>query len=128
MLPLLIAARVFLSVVPCERTFEERNDALENVVLLLAQGTGGCDAFSIYYVEDAADLMRIQPFDEWAVALSDEGTPAYDRDHAAALAALGVPAFACTPDHFPEIMAAALERRPLPIPDSPGPPEAPAGG
>lgn len=50
------------------------------------------------------------------LALSDEGTPAYDRDHAAALAALGVPAFACTPDLFPEIMAAALEKRPLPIP------------
>ncbi|WP_377270907.1 VWA domain-containing protein [Peterkaempfera sp. SMS 1(5)a] len=51
------------------------------------------------------------------LALSDEGAPSYDRDHAAALAALGAPAFACTPDHFPEIMAAALERRPLPIPD-----------
>ncbi|MEU3691646.1 VWA domain-containing protein [Streptomyces narbonensis] len=50
------------------------------------------------------------------LALSDEGAPAYDRDHAAALAALGVPAFACTPDLFPEIMAAALEKRPLPIP------------
>ncbi len=50
------------------------------------------------------------------LALSDEGTPAYDRDHAAALAALGVPAFACTPGLFPEIMAAALEKRPLPIP------------
>ncbi|MFB7516898.1 VWA domain-containing protein [Streptomyces sp. NPDC056144] len=52
------------------------------------------------------------------LALSDEGAPAYDRDHAAALAALGAPAFACTPDHFPEIMAAALERRPLPIPEA----------
>ncbi|MFI6419847.1 VWA domain-containing protein [Streptomyces sp. NPDC050842] len=50
------------------------------------------------------------------LALSDEGAPAYDRDHAAGLAALGVPAFACTPDLFPEIMAAALEKRPLPIP------------
>ncbi|MBD0710979.1 hypothetical protein BU197_22175 [Streptomyces sp. CBMA291] len=50
------------------------------------------------------------------LALSDEGTPAYDREHAAALAALGVPAFACTPDLFPEVMAAALEKRPLPIP------------
>ncbi|MFH9722735.1 VWA domain-containing protein [Streptomyces sp. NPDC017254] len=50
------------------------------------------------------------------LALSDEGTPAYDRDHAAALAALGTPAFACTPDLFPEVMAAALEKRPLPIP------------
>ncbi|MFF0556027.1 vWA domain-containing protein [Streptomyces sp. NPDC020472] len=51
------------------------------------------------------------------LALSDEGAPAYDRDHAAALAALGVPAFACTPDLFPEIMAAALEKRPLPVPE-----------
>ncbi|MFC9247326.1 VWA domain-containing protein [Streptomyces sp. NPDC057136] len=51
------------------------------------------------------------------LALSDEGAPAYDREHAAALAALGAPAFACTPDLFPDIMAAAIERRPLPIPD-----------
>ncbi|MEU2233624.1 VWA domain-containing protein [Streptomyces vietnamensis] len=51
------------------------------------------------------------------LALSDEGAPAYDREHAAALAALGAPAFACTPDLFPEIMAAALEKRPLPIPE-----------
>lgn len=50
------------------------------------------------------------------LALSDEGAPAYDRDHAAALAALGAPAFACTPDLFPEVMAAALEKRPLPVP------------
>ncbi|MFE5599476.1 vWA domain-containing protein [Streptomyces coelicoflavus] len=52
------------------------------------------------------------------LALSDEGTPAYDREHATSLAALGAPAFACTPDLFPEVMAAALERRPLPIPDA----------
>ncbi|MET7305608.1 VWA domain-containing protein [Streptomyces sp. NPDC005134] len=51
------------------------------------------------------------------LALSDEGAPAYDREHAAALGALGAPAFACTPDLFPEVMAAALEKRPLPIPD-----------
>ncbi|MFD3658814.1 VWA domain-containing protein [Streptomyces sp. NPDC058620] len=51
------------------------------------------------------------------LALSDEGAPAYDREHAAALGALGAPAFACTPDLFPDIMAAAIERRPLPIPD-----------
>ncbi|TXJ75289.1 VWA domain-containing protein [Streptomyces lavendulae] len=52
------------------------------------------------------------------LALSDEGAPAYDREHAAALAALGAPAFACTPDLFPEVMAAALEKRPLPIPET----------
>ncbi|HWM36401.1 MAG TPA: VWA domain-containing protein [Streptomyces sp.] len=52
------------------------------------------------------------------LALSDEGTPAYDREHARALAALGAPAFACTPGHFPEVMAAAIEKRPLPVPDA----------
>ncbi|MEW5542460.1 VWA domain-containing protein [Streptomyces cyaneofuscatus] len=51
------------------------------------------------------------------LALSDEGAPAYDHEHAAALGALGAPAFACTPDLFPDIMAAAIEKRPLPVPD-----------
>jgi len=45
------------------------------------------------------------------LALSDDGAPGYDRDNAAALAGLGVPAFACTPDSFPDLMAAAIERR-----------------
>ncbi len=44
------------------------------------------------------------------LALSDAGAPAYDREHAAALAELGVPAFACTPDAFPELIAVALGR------------------
>ena len=47
------------------------------------------------------------------LALSDEGAPSYDHDHAAALAACGVPAFACTPDAFPDLLAAAIERRDL---------------
>jgi len=45
------------------------------------------------------------------LALSDSGRPSYDADHAAALAALGIPAFACTPDQFPGLMATAIERR-----------------
>jgi hypothetical protein len=45
------------------------------------------------------------------LALSDDGAPSYDHDNAAALAGLGVPAFACTPDSFPDLMAAAIERR-----------------
>jgi Mg-chelatase subunit ChlD len=45
------------------------------------------------------------------LALSDEGTPQYDHDNAAALAAMGVPVFACSPDAFPCLMAAAIERR-----------------
>jgi hypothetical protein len=47
------------------------------------------------------------------LALSDEGAPVYDHHNAAALAGLGVPAFACTPDAFGPLMAAAIERRDL---------------
>ena len=47
------------------------------------------------------------------LALSDEGAPAYNADLAAQLATLGVPAFACTPDKFPDLMAAAIQRRDL---------------
>jgi len=42
------------------------------------------------------------------LALSDEGAPAFNRELAAQLATLGVPAFACTPDRFPDLMAAAI--------------------
>lgn len=42
------------------------------------------------------------------LALADSGAPAYDHDLAAELAALGVPAFACTPDAFPDLLAAAI--------------------
>jgi Mg-chelatase subunit ChlD len=47
------------------------------------------------------------------LALNDDGAPCFDGNHAAALAALGIPSFACTPDLFPELMAAAIQRQPL---------------
>jgi len=42
------------------------------------------------------------------LALSDEGTPAYDHDHATALTALGATVMATTPDEFPAVLADAL--------------------
>ena len=47
------------------------------------------------------------------LALSDDGAPGYDARNAAALADLGIPAFACTPDLFPSLMAAAIQRQDL---------------
>ena len=47
------------------------------------------------------------------LALNDEGRPAYDAHHAAAFATMGCPVFACTPDLFPDLMAAALRRADL---------------
>jgi Mg-chelatase subunit ChlD len=43
------------------------------------------------------------------LALSDEGAPSFDAANAAALTALGIPAFACTPDAFPELLALAID-------------------
>ncbi len=44
------------------------------------------------------------------LALSDDGKPFYSASTASAMAALGSPVFACTPDQFPDMMAAALKR------------------
>jgi uncharacterized protein with von Willebrand factor type A (vWA) domain len=44
------------------------------------------------------------------LALSDEGAPTFSHEHARMFAELGSPAFACTPDKFPDLMAAAITR------------------
>jgi Mg-chelatase subunit ChlD len=44
------------------------------------------------------------------LALNDEGSPSYDHSNAQAFAAMGVPSFGCTPDQFPDLMAAAIAR------------------
>lgn len=44
------------------------------------------------------------------LALTDLGRPSYNPDLSGRVAALGAPVFACTPDQFPDLMAAALRR------------------
>jgi Mg-chelatase subunit ChlD len=41
------------------------------------------------------------------LALADDGAPCFDARNAAEFSALGSPTFACTPDLFPDLMAAA---------------------
>ena len=45
------------------------------------------------------------------LALDDCGAPSYDHEVAATFTGLGVPSFACTPDLFPDLMAAAIQCR-----------------
>ena len=59
----------------------------------------------------AASLLRAGVRLIVLLALSDDGAPGYDHQLAAHVAALGAPVFACTPDQFPEMLAAALEGR-----------------
>ena len=44
------------------------------------------------------------------LALSDKGKPVYDRNMASNFQALDIPVFGCTPDLFPSLMAAAINR------------------
>ncbi len=45
------------------------------------------------------------------LALNDDGAPSFNHDIAATLAGFGIPAFACTPDLFPGLMAAVISRQ-----------------
>jgi Mg-chelatase subunit ChlD len=62
-------------------------------------------------------LARVRTMKESGVtvvcllALNDQGAPMFDSRNAGTLAALGIPTFACTPDAFPEMIAAALAKR-----------------
>jgi len=47
--------------------------ALENVVLVMAEGSGGCEAFSLYHVADAESLSTLTPVDGRAVTFAPEG-------------------------------------------------------
>ncbi len=45
------------------------------------------------------------------LALNDEGAPRFNRELAQQLVMLGIPSFACTPQHFPGLMGAILDGR-----------------
>lgn len=49
------------------------NDAIEKVVLVLAAGEGGCDAFSLYYLDGADDLAQVRPMSNHAAPVLDSG-------------------------------------------------------
>ncbi|MCB8980250.1 MAG: VWA domain-containing protein [Ardenticatenaceae bacterium] len=57
-------------------------------------------------VNDGVEIVTL-------LALNDQGAPRFDRQMAQELVNLGVPAFACTPQLFPDLMGAVLNGRDL---------------
>ena len=55
-------------------------------------------------VSDGVEIVTL-------LALNDQGAPRFDRQMAQALVDLGIPAFACTPELFPDLMGAVLNGR-----------------
>ena len=83
----------------------------QTILILISDLFEGGDADQMH--KRAASLARSGATVVCLLALNDRGAPSYDHREAAILAALGIPAFACTPDLFPDLMAAAIHRRDL---------------
>lgn len=81
----------------------------DTILVLISDLQEGGDGKEM--LKQAGELVRSGVQIISLLALSDDGRPAYHEHNAAALAGFGVPAFACTPDLFPDLMAAAIERR-----------------
>ncbi len=83
----------------------------EETILVLI--TDLYDSNSPRMLKKLAELKRAGVQVITLLALSDDGTPGYEHGNASTLAGLGIPAFACTPDLFPDLMAAAIGRQDL---------------
>ncbi|GER91972.1 hypothetical protein KDW_61340 [Dictyobacter vulcani] len=83
----------------------------QTILVLITDLYEGGDSQSM--LRRAAELVSSGVQVVCLLALSDQGAPSYDKHHAAALAKLGIPAFACTPELFPELMAAAIQQQDL---------------
>jgi hypothetical protein len=84
---------------------------LQTILVLITDLYEGGNAQEM--VKRAASLVQSGVHVVCLLALNDQGAPSYDQNHAAEFASLGIPSFACSPDLFPDLMAAAIQRRDL---------------
>jgi hypothetical protein len=81
----------------------------ETIMVLISDLYEGGDAVGM--LKRAAALVSAGVQVITLLALNDEGAPYFDHRHASQFAALGIPVFACTPDKFADLMAAAIQRQ-----------------
>jgi Mg-chelatase subunit ChlD len=79
----------------------------DTIVILLTDLFEGGSINTTFERVDELKRMGVQLI--CLLALSDEGKPAYDKQVAQVLASKDVPTFACSPDRFPDLMAAAIK-------------------
>lgn len=81
----------------------------DTILVLISDLIEGGDGAALH--KRAASLVASGVQVICLLALADTGAPVSDHRNAAAFAALGIPTFACTPDLFPDLMAAAILRQ-----------------
>jgi Mg-chelatase subunit ChlD len=83
----------------------------ETILILISDLYEGGDANEM--IKRASGLVKSGVKMVALLALNDNGRAMFDQNHAEIFSALGIPTFACTPDVFPDLMAAAMEKRDL---------------
>ncbi|OQP58406.1 VWA domain-containing protein [Niastella populi] len=95
-----------LALTYCKQIITKPNDTVLVLITDLYEG-GDVDKMRKRAVEMVAAGVQVVVL----LALNDEGAPFYDHNNAQFLSNLGIPVFACTPDKFPDLMAAALSKQ-----------------
>jgi Mg-chelatase subunit ChlD len=90
----------------CQQIITKPNDTVLVLITDLYEG-GNEDKMR----KRAAELVSAGVQVVVLLALNDEGAPFYDHNNAQYFSNLGIPVFACTPDKFPDLMAAALSKQ-----------------
>ncbi|MEM9991429.1 MAG: VWA domain-containing protein, partial [Bacteroidota bacterium] len=83
----------------------------DTIVVLISDLFDGGESKQLYHRVAAIKASGAQLI--VLLAVSDAGKPTYNSELAAHLATLDIPAFGCTPDKFPEVMAAAIQKHSL---------------
>jgi hypothetical protein len=95
-----------LALTYCKQIITKPNDTVLVLITDLYEG-GSVEGMRKRAVELVAAGVQIVVL----LALNDEGAPSYDHGNAQFLSNLGIPVFACTPDKFPDLMAATLSKQ-----------------
>ena len=95
-----------LALTYCQQIITKPNDTVLVLITDLYEG-GSQDKMR----QRAAELVAAGVQVVVLLALNDEGAPFYDHNNAQYFSNLGIPVFACTPDKFPDLMAAALSKQ-----------------
>lgn len=95
-----------LALTYCKQIITRPNDTVLVLITDLYEG-GSVEGMRKRAVELVAAGVQVVVL----LALNDDGAPSYDHGNAQFLSNLGIPVFACTPDKFPDLMAAALSKQ-----------------
>ena len=90
----------------CEKLIEKPNDTIFILLSDLYEG--------LNQVEVLKRMQKIKASGATAIvllSLNDEGKPNFNQYLASQLRLMDISCFACTPDIFPELMAASIEKR-----------------